>query len=117
MVPQVRISDIAIWFKHVESPDLQARLRSLRDEEYINLETDGVVGRWVRMKTGKDGRPTEAIRPEGSMKDVWGKWYNSRRGETVPLREVRLADDYLKNISTLFPEWDSKEDEEACRDL
>ncbi|MDO9414807.1 hypothetical protein [Pararhizobium sp.] len=117
MTPQVKISDVAIWIKHVESPELQERLRQLRDEEYINLETDGVVGRWKRMRTGSDGRPTEAIKPDGSMKDVWRDWYKNRRGEVVPVRDVRLADDYLSNISTLFPEWDSKEDEDAFRDL
>ncbi|MFC3076272.1 hypothetical protein [Shinella pollutisoli] len=117
MVPQVRISDVAIWFNHIESPELQARLRKLRDGEYINLEADGVVGRWIRMNTGKDGRPTEAIRPDGSMKDVWRQWYKTRRGEKIQLREARLADDYLKNIAPLFPEWESDEDEEAFRDL
>jgi hypothetical protein len=68
MVPQVKISDIAIWIKHVENPQLRARLKALPDEEFINLETDGVIGRWVRMKSGKDGRPTEGIRPDGNIK-------------------------------------------------
>ncbi|WP_438748039.1 hypothetical protein [Pararhizobium sp. O133] len=117
MTLQVKISDIAIWFKHVESPQLRERLRALPDEEYINLETDGVVGRWIRMKTGKDGRPTEAIRPEGSMKRVWSDWFKNRRGELVSIREVQLADDYLINVSKLFEEWDSPEDEAAFRDL
>jgi hypothetical protein len=117
MMPRVRISDVAIWFKHVESPDLQKRLHALHAEEDIHLETDGVVGRWVRMKTGKDGRPTEAIRPEGRMKDVWNEWFRTRRGEAIYLREVRTADEYLALSASLFPEWASPEDEEAFRDL
>lgn len=117
MVPQVKISDIAIWIKHVENPQLRARLKALPDEEFINLETDGIIGRWVRMKTGKDGRPTEGIRPDGNMKKVWNDWYKTRRGELVSIREVQFADDYLVNVSKLFVEWDSPEDEEAFRDL
>lgn len=117
MIPQVRIADIAIWFKHVESPELQQRLRALRDDEYINLEADGVVGRWVRMRTGRDGRPTEAIRPDGNMKNVWGNWFRERRGDLIPLREVQVKDDYLATIASLFPEWESPEDEQAFRDL
>ncbi len=117
MVPQVKISDIAIWIKHVENPQLRARLKALPDEEFINLETDGVIGRWVRMKSGKDGRPTEGIRPDGNIKKVWNHWYKTRRGELVSIREVQFADDYLVNVSKLFIEWDSPEDEEAFRDL
>ena len=117
MTPQVKISDVAIWIKHVENDALQKRLRSLADEEFINLEIDGVVGRWSRMKTGKDGRPTEAIRPEGEMKQIWSRWYRARRGEYIPVREVQLADDYVRNVAALFPEWESAEDEEAFRDL
>jgi hypothetical protein len=117
MQPQVRLTDFAIWFKHVEGTDLVYRLRDLKDEEEISLEIDGVVGRWKRMKTGTDGRPTEGIRPHGSMKTVWNDWYRRRRGETLALREVRIADDYLTSVAKLFPEWESPEDEEAFRDL
>jgi hypothetical protein len=69
------------------------------------------------MKTGKDGRPTEGIRPDGNMKRVWSDWYKNRRGELISIREVQLADDYLIKVSKLFVEWDSPEDEEAFRDL
>ncbi|MCM2477474.1 hypothetical protein HGO38_28920 [Rhizobium sp. CG5] len=117
MEPRIKIADTAIWFKHVDSIELQTRLRTMRAEEGIHLEADGVIGRWVRMKTGKDGRPTDAIRPDGSMKEIWSEWYRTRRGEVISLREVRMSDDYLRNIASLFPEWDSKEDDEAFRDL
>lgn len=40
----VEISDVAIWIKHIDQRDLQIRLRSLREDETIDLETDGVVG-------------------------------------------------------------------------
>ena len=117
MSQTIPISDVAIWFKHVSSPELKDRLKSLRDDEVINLEIDGIVGRWVRMKTGKDGRATDAIRPDGNMKEIWGDWYKLRRGELISIREVRLADTRKSESSVLFPEWDSPEDEAAFRDL
>ncbi|MBB5276778.1 hypothetical protein HNR26_002856 [Rhizobium rosettiformans] len=117
MMPRVRISDVAIWFKHVESPELRRRLLALREEEAIHLETDGVIGRWVRMKTGRDGRLTDAIRPEGGMKDLWASWYKTRRGEEIVLREVLLTDAEFAKPAMQFPEWASQEDEEAFRDL
>lgn len=117
MNAHVILTDFAIWFKHVEGDTLVLRLRELKAEEEISLEVDGVVGRWIRMKTGSDGRPTEGIRPHGSMKKVWSGWYKKRRGNTLALREVPVADGYLAAVSKLFPEWESPEDEEAFRDL
>ena len=71
MESSIRIEDHTIWFKHVSDPKLRTRLMASRDEEGINFETDGVVGRPSRMRTGKDGRRTAAIKPEGGMKEVW----------------------------------------------
>jgi hypothetical protein len=115
--PHVVIRDIVIWFKHVDSQDLRKRLATLTDEEGITLEVDGVLGRWLRVKTGKDGRPTEALKPEGPTKEIWSKWYRSRKGERVTIREVRTADAYLMTIASLFPEWESPQDEAAFHDL
>ena len=117
MMPQVIISDTAIWFKHIDSTELKSRVQALNDDQAILLETDGVVGSWRRMKTGKDGRPVDGIRPDGSMKDIWNKWYANRKGEKVTIREVRMADEYLVTVASLFPEWDSPEDNEAFNDL
>ncbi len=115
--PRVMINDVAIWFRHVENTDLRKRMMALEDGEAINLEIDGVLGSWLGMKTGKDGRPTEALKPEGAMKEVWSKWYKHRKGERVSIREVRTEDSYLVSISSLFPEWESPEDEAAFHDL
>lgn len=117
MNPEIKIEDVAIWFKHLHSPKLRKRLDSLEPEQEITLETGGVIGRWQRMKTGKDGRMTKAIRPVGSMKSVWNDWFKSRKGELIEIREVKMADDYLASASTLFSEWAGEEDEEAFRDL
>lgn len=117
MAASIPVSDIAIWYRHVQSPELLARLEALAPEEELTLETDNVVGRWKRMKTGADGRPVYAIRPIGDMKRVWGHWYRTRKGETVEVRAVMLADDWLDSASALFSEWASAEDDEAFSDL
>ena|ERR1700712_1041077 len=117
MNAHVVLTDFAIWFKHVEGEPLVSRLRELKGEEEITLEVDGIVGRWVRMKPGSDGRPTEGIRPHGSMKTIWSGWYTQRRGDTLTLREVQVADSYFAAVAKHFPEWESPEDEEAFRDL
>lgn len=114
---RLEISDVAIWFKHVHAPSLAKRLYGLQPEEEVTLEADGVVGRWQRMKTGKDGREVVGIRPVGAMKSVWGNWFKNRKGELIDVREVAVADDYLAATAPLFSEWASPEDEEAFRDL
>lgn len=111
------ITDVAIWFKHVHDKDLLERLQSLEPEDEILLSVDRVVGRWRRMKTGKDGRPVHAIRPVGPMRDVWNDWYKSRKGDRVAVEAVTLADDFLMATSGLMSEWSSAEDDEAFRDL
>ncbi len=114
---KLEITDVAIWFKHVHAADLLAKLESLAPEDEILLSVDRVVGRWQRMKTGKDGRPVHAIRPVGPMKEVWNAWYKSRKGERVEVQSVELADDLLAATSGLMSEWSSDEDESAFRDL
>lgn len=117
MGTHVRIEDRTIWFKHIEEPRLRERLENLKEDEAINLEVDGVIGRWKRMKKGKNPLPTRGIKPDGAMKRVWNEWYKGRRGQVIELREAMLADDYLAAASALFSEWNSPEDEEAFRDL
>lgn len=113
----LEISDVVIWFKHLHMPGLVRRLNELQPDEEVSLETDGVVGRWQRMKTGKDGREVFAIRPVGSMKSIWNSWFKTRKGQLIEIREAPVADDYLAAASALFSEWAGPEDEEAFRDL
>lgn len=113
----IRIEDHAIWVKSVHDADLRSHIVALRDDEEIELDVGGVVGRWKKMRTGKDGRPTNGLRPVGAMKEIWQDWYRNRRGARVEIRKVDLADDYLAAGSELFSEWLSAEDEEAFRDL
>lgn len=117
MKSTVPIEDVAIWFKHVPQSELRERLSRLHEGEVIHLQADGIVGRWMRMRQGKNSNPTEAIKPDGSMKRIWNEWFTTRKGELIEIEEVRLADDYLSESELLFPEWLSPEDEEAFRDL
>lgn len=113
----VRLTDQVIWFKHIEGKTLLERLKALQSEEEIDLEVDGVVGRWTRMKSGADGRPTDGLKPSGAMRDIWNEWYSSKRGNTLTVREVSDEGDRAPSFATLFPEWASAEDEAAFRDL
>lgn len=114
---RTKVSDIAIWYKHLDSREMVACLEALEPEEEITLSVDGVVGRWRRMRTGRDGRRVNAIRPTGPMKDHWGALFRRRRGAVVTLAVVADGDDFLQSASALFSEWNSPEDEAAFRDL
>ena len=117
MFKDIPIEDHSIWFKHVADPRLRTRLENMAEDEQIILLTDGVVGKWRRMKTGRDGRKVCGIKPEGAMKQVWNEWFKTRKGESVAVTEVSIADDYLAAGTTLFSEWNSDEDEMAFHDL
>lgn len=113
----IKINDDAIWVKHIEgNPDLQARIKAMRQGETLDLEIDGIVGRWERMRDGRDGRPTYGIKPIAEMREVWARL---RRGpkKVAKVREVITADSYLASLTPLLAEWDTPEDTEAYRDL
>jgi hypothetical protein len=113
----VEIRDDAVWAKQIEGGRaLKDRILTLAPGEVIELEVDGIVGRWEKMRDGLDGRPTTGIKPIGPMKEIW-KRFQSRRGEIVEMREVKTADAYLAALSNTLSEWNSPEDEEAFRDL
>ena len=113
----VKISDDILWTKNIEGDSsLRDRIVKLQAGAIIDLEVDGIVGRWEKAKSGKDGRPTAAIKPVGPMREIW-KRFQSRRGEIVEVRETRTADSYLEALTGTLSEWNSPEDEEAFRDL
>ena len=113
----IAIAADAIWAKQIEGGRaLKQRILSLAPGDVIELEVDGIVGRWEKMRNGRDGRSTSGIKPIGPMKEVW-KALQSRRGDTVEVREVRTADAYLAALSETLSEWNSPEDEEAFSDL
>ena len=117
MDSRISIQDHAIWFKHLPGRDMQERLGQLPPEGEVRMEIDGVTGHWRRMKRGTDGRLPDAIIPIGHMKTVWNDWFRTRRGDTVTLRVLTTADDWLVGVAPLFSEWNSAEDDAAFRDL
>jgi hypothetical protein len=113
----VQIRDDTMWAKQIEGGKaLRERLLGLSPGEIIELEVDGIVGQWEKMRNGKDGRSTPGIKPVGPMREIW-KRFQARRGEIVAVREVKTADSYLATLSDTLGEWNSPEDEEAFRDL
>lgn len=113
----LRVNDDAIWLKNIEGdPRLQARIRAMRPGDVVDLEVDGIVGRWERMRDGRDGRPTFGIKPIAEMRQVWARLAR-QRGKVVPVREVVTADSYLAALAPTLSEWDSPADDEAYRDL
>lgn len=117
-MPTAEINDNTLWFKHIAGdPKLVGYLETLASEEVLELEVDGVVGTWQRMRDGRDGRPTRGLKPVSTMKRVWDEWYKTRKGEIVPIRTVKSADTYLAGLETRLSEWDSPEDHEAFGEL
>ena len=84
----VEIRDHSIWLKHIyDAEDLQKYLLNLKEKSLIELEIDGVRGHWIKMSNGKDGRPTNGIKPIGKTKSDWSK-IQSRRGDIVSIKKV-----------------------------
>lgn len=114
----MEVRDDVIWFKHLrEHQAILAAVQGLAEGQAIMLKVDGVVGKWVRMRSGKDGRPTFGIKPEGAMAKTWAGM-QKRRGQFVNIElDGRQADPFLVMADKTFVEWYSAEDEEAYRDL
>ncbi len=113
----LKIGDDLLWAKQIEGDsELRNRIVKLPAGSTIDLEVDGIVGLWEKARTGKDGRPTDAIKPIGPMREIW-KRFQARRGEIVKVRETRTADSYLNALSETLAEWNSPTDEEAFHDL
>jgi hypothetical protein len=113
----VRLNDDAIWATRIEGDDsLRKHLLDLPAGASVELEVDGTVGTWVKMKDGKDGRPTAGIRPVGPMRDTW-RAMQARRGEFLRIRRAANVASSLREMRSLFEEWDTPEDEEAFGDL
>ena len=114
----VKISDDMLWIAQIEGDsELKARILKLPPGAPIDLEVDGIVGHWEKARTGKDGRPTAAVKPIGPMREIWKRFQVSRRGAIVPIRETRSADSYLEALSGTLSEWETPEDAEAFRAL
>ena len=114
---QVRLNGDAIWLRGIEGDkDLREAIRALSPGDTIDLEIAGVVGTWEKMRDGRDGRPTQAIRPVGSMRETW-RSMQAKRGQILQVRRAPAAMSELMALRHLLEEWDTPEDDEAYRDL
>jgi hypothetical protein len=85
----VEIRDHALWLKHIHgNKSLKNKLLDLEEGEAVHLQVDGVIGVWVKMSDGKDGRPTPGIKAIGPAKMHWHS-LQERRGDIVTIFEVR----------------------------
>lgn len=85
-VATVEIRDWSLWIKHIHGDRvLISRLRNLQEGQRVHLLIDGHMGVWVKKNDGKDGRPTEALKPIGDIKSAWFDWFKHRRGELVSI--------------------------------
>lgn len=114
----IEIRDDVIWAKQLRADHaLYDAVIRLREDETIRLTVDGETGLWRKMKTGRDGRPTQGIKPVGETVDFWRRMQD-KRGQRVPIESADDEDDdYLRYVDRTFVEWYSAEDEEAFRDL
>lgn len=116
-IAHTKVEDVTMWFRHIDSAAVRARLEALNSEEEIALEVDNVVGLWRRMRTGRDGRMVNGLKPVGPMKDLWIRWFEEQKGKVVTVRPVTMADDVAAGASALMVEWTSPEDEAAFAGL
>jgi hypothetical protein len=110
------IRDDALWIKHIEGDAaFRSRLMALRQDASISLVVAGRRTRWLKMRDGRDGRPTQGLRPAPESFEFW-KDMQSRRGEMV---SITAADEntHLKALATTLSEWDDPADEAAYAHL
>jgi hypothetical protein len=87
---KIEIRDVVIWTKHLRNDDgLQKLLENLPEGHEVTLKIDGRVSHWEKMRTGKDGRPTNGLKPIGKLTSTWWReQFATRAGEFV---DVSLA--------------------------
>lgn len=113
------IRDDSIWLRHINNaPELVKRAESLDEGEALDLLINGQPARFLRMNRGRDGRPTAGLKPGEGSRPLWRRM-QERRGErvTIELAPVTAYDSYLRSLTPLLSEWDSKADSEAYDDL
>ncbi len=115
------IKDHTIWVKHIENdPLIVSKIMSLEQNTLVALIIEDKPVLFRKMRDGKDGRPTDGIRPDEDFKEFWKEMYETRRGEVVSIElnsDFNPQDSYLKALSTILNEWDSAEDNEAFNAL
>ncbi|MGU3539117.1 hypothetical protein [Methylobacterium sp. A54F] len=108
------IRDDVVWARHIEGdPELARRIRALPADDAIVLRIDGQPVRFRKMRNGRDGRPTDGVKPDPAFSEFW-KAILSRRGAMITVEaEAGSADPYLLSLSATLSEWNSPEDAAA----
>ena len=82
----VAVRDHALWIAHIYGDSqLVERLMRVPSGEFVALKVDGIAGRWEKMADGKDGRPTNGLKPLAEAKRDWHALLEQRG------REVDIA--------------------------
>lgn len=113
------VRDDVLWIRHIhDDPELTRRMQTLEDEAPIDLLIEGRPARFLKMRRGRDGRPTPGLKPSAGSSSFW-KAMQARRGESVAigLAAPSAGDPYLKSLTATLGEWDSPEDCAAYDDL
>jgi hypothetical protein len=85
----VEIADYVLWPKHIHGNEqLKQSLLTLKGEQLVELEVDGVRGLWTRMAQGKNPRPTEGLKALGKARDHWHTLFRDRKGDLVEISLV-----------------------------
>ncbi|MDR7037595.1 MULTISPECIES: hypothetical protein [Methylobacterium] len=112
------IRDDVLWARHIEGdPELARTIRTLPADDAIVLRIEGRPVRFRKMRDGRDGRPTEGVRPEPADAAFW-RTLVARRGAMVTVEpEAGSVDPYLLSLSATLSEWNSPEDAAAYDEL
>ncbi len=66
------IRDDALWARHIEGdPELAQRIRALPENDAIVLRVEGRTIRFRKMRDGRDGRPTDGLKPDPHFLTIW----------------------------------------------
>jgi hypothetical protein len=107
------IRDNALWAKHLEDAELRELIIALPQGRPITLLVDGTPVRFLKMSDGRDGRPTQGLKPAPEHKHLWDA-LQPLRGSQVT---ISLPDPYLVYLDGFLSEWNSAGDREAFDDL
>lgn len=106
----ITVRDDAIWARHVEDPEVRDRIRTLPENQPLQLLVEGTLVRFVKMRDGKDGRPTDGLRPADEEAHRFWRAMQARRGERIRVALPEASGTLLTSIGALLSEWDSEED-------
>jgi hypothetical protein len=110
----ITVRDDAIWTRHVEDPEVRERIRALPEHAPLVLLVEGMPVRFVKMRDGKDGRPTDGLRPADAEAHRFWRAMQARRGERVRIALAETTDNaLLASLDALLSEWESEEDAAA----